>query len=197
MWEYGIHNWFQVLCRGPDGHPYFLEERELKWANPSLQFPLPKVLTQTLLYLRILLSSTNQSQCSSLRSKLTLSQRLAYYIAPRWRTILNPEWGSLLDRPSPMAPDIATKQFSIESALSQWAATRATSRDTQHARIMLNFPTKERIGTSHRRKSDKRRRPTTVEPVKGSDAPGDKATIKRILARSEPRRVRHGRLKRG
>jgi hypothetical protein len=72
LWEYGIHKWSQVLCRGPDGHPYFLEKWELQWANPSLQFPLPKVLTQALLYLRILLTSTYQTQWSSLRSKLTL-----------------------------------------------------------------------------------------------------------------------------
>jgi hypothetical protein len=44
-------------------------------------------------------------------------------------------------------------------------------------------------------KSDKCRRPTTVKPLKGSDAPGGKATIQRILARSEPRRVRRGRRK--
>jgi len=94
-----------------------------------------------------------------------------------------------------MVVDIATKQLSIECALSQWAASRATSRGTQHARIMLNFPSKEKTGTSHRRKSNKRRRPTTIELLKGSDAPGDKATIQRILARSGPRRVRHGRRK--
>jgi hypothetical protein len=135
------------------------------------------VLIQALLYLRILLSSTYQTQWSLLRSKLTLPQRLAYSITPRWRTILNPDWGSLLDRLSPLAMDRATKQLSIENTLSQWAATRATSRDTQHARILLNVPTKEKTGTSHRRKSDKRRRPTTVEPLRGSDAPGDKAAI--------------------
>ncbi len=46
LWEYGIHNWSQILCRGPDGHPYFLDEREFQWANPSLQFPLPPVLIE-------------------------------------------------------------------------------------------------------------------------------------------------------
>ena len=34
-----------------------------------------------------------------------------------------------------------------------------------------------------------------MEPLRGSDAPGDKASIQRILARSEPRRIRHGRHK--
>ncbi len=30
LWEHGFHNWSQVLCRGPDGHPYFMDERELQ-----------------------------------------------------------------------------------------------------------------------------------------------------------------------
>jgi len=34
---------------------------------------------------------------------------------------------------------------------------------------------------------------TTAEPLRGSDVPGDKANIQYILARCEPRRVRHGR----
>ncbi len=124
-----------------------------------------------------------------------MPHRLAYSIAPRWRSILNPEWGSLLDRPSPLALDKTTKQLSIESALSNWAATRASTRETQHGRILQNIPTRKKKGASHRRDSDKRRRPTTVEPLRGSDAPGDKASIQRILARSEPRRIRHGRHK--
>ncbi len=158
-----------------------------------MQFPLPKVLNHALRYLRILLSSTDQAQWSSLRHKLALPQRLAYSIAPRWRSILNPVWESLLDRPSALALDRATKQLSIESALSHWPATRPSTRETLHARIRLNIPTKKKKGTSHWRNSDKRRRPSAVEPLRGSDAPGDKASIQRILARSEPRRVRHGR----
>jgi hypothetical protein len=160
-----------------------------------MQFPLLEVLTQALTYLRVLLSSTYQAQWSSLRNKLTLPHKQAYSIATRWRTTLNTDWDSLPARPSPLAADKATRQLSIESALSQWAASRATSRDTQHNRIMLNFPSKKKTGTSRGRRSDKRRRPTTIEPLRGSDAPGDKATILRILARSEPRRVRHGRRK--
>jgi len=39
LWEHGIHNWSQILCRGPDGRPYFLEERELLWANPPCNYP--------------------------------------------------------------------------------------------------------------------------------------------------------------
>ena len=31
IWEHGIHNRSQILCRGPDGRPYFTEDRELQW----------------------------------------------------------------------------------------------------------------------------------------------------------------------
>jgi hypothetical protein len=30
LWEHGIHSWSQILCRGPNGRPYFMEERELQ-----------------------------------------------------------------------------------------------------------------------------------------------------------------------
>ncbi len=39
LWEHGIHNWSQIICRGQDGRPYFMEGRELQWANPSRKFP--------------------------------------------------------------------------------------------------------------------------------------------------------------
>jgi hypothetical protein len=29
LWEHGFHNWSQIICRGPDGRPYFIDEREL------------------------------------------------------------------------------------------------------------------------------------------------------------------------
>ncbi len=60
---------------------------------------------------------------------------------------------------------------------------------------MLTFPTNPKKGTSQRRTSDNRRRPTTIEPLEGSDALGNKASIQRIVAQSGPRRVRHGRRK--
>ena len=72
LWEHEIHTWSQILCRGPNGRPYFLEGRELQWANPSLHFPrLPESLTQALKYLRVLLSSTESAHWQSLYPKLT------------------------------------------------------------------------------------------------------------------------------
>ena len=57
LWELGIHKWSQILYRGLDIRPYFMEERELQWANPTMLFPLPEALTGALAYLRMLLSS--------------------------------------------------------------------------------------------------------------------------------------------
>ena len=54
LWEHGLHIWSQIICRGPDGRPYFTDERKLQWANPHIKFPLPEALTRALDYLRTL-----------------------------------------------------------------------------------------------------------------------------------------------
>jgi hypothetical protein len=59
LWEHSIHKWAQILGRGPDGHPYFLDHKELQWANPTLRTPPPKSLLTALTYLRALLASTD------------------------------------------------------------------------------------------------------------------------------------------
>ncbi len=104
-----------------------------------------------------------------------------------------PDWGSIPDTPSPLAVDMASKQLSIERALAQRAFTRADASTTHNARIVLNFPTRGKSGAPRRRVTYKRGRATTIETLRGSDAPGDKASTQQVLARSEPRRVRHGR----
>jgi len=113
LWEHGFHNWSYVMCRGPDDRPYFMEERELQWANPSIQFPLPETLTKALDYLRILLSTRDHTQWLSLCMKLPEPHTPDNSIAPRWRTLMGQDWDSLLDRPSPLALDNATKQLSV------------------------------------------------------------------------------------
>ena len=30
LWEHSVHEWAQILGRGPDGHPYFLNDKELQ-----------------------------------------------------------------------------------------------------------------------------------------------------------------------
>ena len=46
LWEYGVHTWTQILGRAPDARPYFLDEKELQWANPTLVFPCPHTRLQ-------------------------------------------------------------------------------------------------------------------------------------------------------
>jgi len=46
---------------------------------------------------------------------------------------------------------------------------------------------------SKRGPANKRKAPQTIALIRGSDAPGGNASIHRVLARSEPRRVRHNR----
>ena len=82
LWVHGDHTWAQILCRGPDGRPYFLEERELQWANPIMHFPFPKVLTQTIKYPRELLSSMDSSHWQSICGKISLPHKNDYSIAP-------------------------------------------------------------------------------------------------------------------
>ena len=44
LWEHSIHEWAHILGRGPDGRPYFLDDRELQWANPTMRTPIPQSL---------------------------------------------------------------------------------------------------------------------------------------------------------
>ena len=128
-----------------------------------------------------------------LRQTLTEPHVLEYSIAPRWRNLMGQDWSSLPDRPSPLAVDNASKQLSIESSLSKRATALAEVNSTHRTRILLNFPAKGKTRTLRGQAGGKRIRSTTIEPLRGSDAPGDKASIQQILARSEPRRVEHNR----
>ena len=72
LWEHGLHNLPQVICRGLHGRPYFMDGRELQWANPTIEFLLPEALARALDYLRILLSSKDHTQWLSLFKKLPM-----------------------------------------------------------------------------------------------------------------------------
>ncbi len=63
--------------------------------------------------------------------------------------------------------------------------TRPIGGSTRPPGIKIHTPP---IRSGHKRKIH-----TTVEPLRGSDAPWDTAAIHHILARSEPRRIKHGR----
>jgi hypothetical protein len=95
---------------------------------------------------------------------------------------MNSYWGSLPDRPSPLAVGIATTQVSIERALAQRAGTLVDANITHSARIVLNFPTRTKSGAPRRRVTYKRGRATTIEPLRGSDASGDKASIQQLYS---------------
>ena len=87
LWEHKIHEWGQILGRGRDGRPYFLDDRELHWANPTMKTPLPIPLTSALTYLRSLLSSTDIEPWAKLKRKIKISFLWNLPIAPRWRRI--------------------------------------------------------------------------------------------------------------
>jgi len=41
LWEHLIREWAQILGRAPDGRPYFLDDKELQWANPTMRTHTP------------------------------------------------------------------------------------------------------------------------------------------------------------
>ncbi len=69
--DHGILEWSQILGRAPNGRPYFLDERELQWANPSMIFPLPQKLAHALKYLRTLLSSKSPEDWRLLKPRVS------------------------------------------------------------------------------------------------------------------------------
>ncbi len=87
-WENEFHNWAQILGRAPDGRLYFLEERELIWANPSVSFPLPNNLTHALKYLRAVLASTSLAHWQNIKKKINFPAWGDDPIAYRLRSIL-------------------------------------------------------------------------------------------------------------
>ncbi len=71
LWGHGIHGWAQILGRGPDGRPYFIDDREIQWANPTMSFPLPQRLNHALKYLRTRFSSKNDKDWRGLKTKIS------------------------------------------------------------------------------------------------------------------------------
>jgi len=87
------------------------------------------------------------------------------------------DWGSLSYKPSPMVVERATKQLSIERSLALRAVAHTLDNDTQRTRVVLNFLAKEKSGVSRQQAGSKHGQVTTIEPLRGSDTPGDKAFI--------------------
>jgi hypothetical protein len=106
-------------------------------------------------------------------------------IAYRWRSILESDWGTIPDQPSPLVVDNVSTQLSIQSALLRASRAHPQGGPARPVRITLHIRPSP---SGHKRKT----RPT-VEPLRGSDLPWDKAAIHHISARSEPMRIKHGR----
>jgi hypothetical protein len=58
-------------------------------------------------------------------------------------------------------------------------------------RLVMHFMPRGKKGAFNRGPTNKRKAPQTIAPIKVSDAPGGNASIQKVLARSEPRRIRH------
>jgi hypothetical protein len=83
LWDHGINDWSQLLGPAPNGRPYFLDERELEWANPSTNFSLPKKLAHDLKYTRTLLSSKSPEEWRLLNPRISGPAAIDLSIAPR------------------------------------------------------------------------------------------------------------------
>jgi hypothetical protein len=99
--EHSIHTWAQILGRGRDGRPYFLDDRELQWTNPTLCTPPSKFLLTALTDVRALLASKNPAHWEKLKRNIKTTTLWDLPIAPRWRDILNEDWTTIPDTPSP------------------------------------------------------------------------------------------------
>jgi hypothetical protein len=113
-------------------------------------------------------------------------------IAPRWRTILEPEWGTLSDKPSSLVVDRSTKQQPIKESLgnSRYLRREAASRD---AKVVLHFPSPRIVKAAKRHAALKRKAHSTITLLRVSDAANDKTAIHHISVRCKPLRIRHGR----
>ena len=97
-------------------------------------------------------------------------------ITPRLQSMMEPEWGSLLDKPSSQSVDRTSRQLYIEGILMHPTHPRPQATELGGPRITLNFPTKGRAGAAIHKASSKRKATTTIEPLRSNDTPGDKAT---------------------
>ena len=112
-------------------------------------------------------------------------------IAQRWRHILEEDWTTIPDTPSPLTLDRATRQHSIKSAISIPPRDTTETNAVQTTKLILHFPSPRRRRSDKRKADLKRKALTTREPLRGSDANGENAGISLILERCTPRRITH------
>jgi hypothetical protein len=194
LWENAIHTWAQILGRGPDGRPYFLDDREIQWANPTMRSPLPHTLRDALTYLRALLSSRDTDHWTKLKRGLATTPLWDLPIAPRWRLLMAEDWADIPDAPSPMALARATLQHSIRSHNERPPTPQGGEHPDPPPKITLHFPSPRRRRSEKRKQDLKRKALTTREPLRGSDANGENAGITLVLARCAPRHIKQDKL---
>ena len=88
LWKHSVHTWAQILGHGPDGRPYFLDDRGLQWVNPATQTPLSQPLLAALTDLRAVLPSTDSAHWGKLKRHIMTTPLWDIPIAPKWRQIL-------------------------------------------------------------------------------------------------------------
>ena len=164
LWDHGIHDMAQIIGRTPKGHPYFLDDRELQWANPSMGSPLPQDLTHAQKYLRTLLSSKSPEDWRLLKPKISGPQIIDLSIAPHGRDIFTPAWGNLPNRLSPLAGSGASQQPTITEGMGNIQPPTSQLTDMARTRIILYFKTRRKKGPK-RNPASKRKPAQTVEPL--------------------------------
>jgi len=93
--------------------------------------------------------------------------------------------GAIPDKPPPFLVDVDSKQLSIQREMLRASRAQSQGGPARSAKITLHIPPS--------RPGHKRKIHINVKLARDSDAPGDMAAIQHILARSEPRRIKHGR----
>ena len=140
LWENGFHNWTQIFGQALDGRPNFLEDREIIWANPSVRFPLPQKRVHARKYARATLASTSMAHWYILMSNVNKPFGLDDPIAHRWRSILEMDWGTIPDKPSPLVLDAASKQLSNQRALMRATRFHPQGGLARQTKITLHIP---------------------------------------------------------
>jgi hypothetical protein len=154
--------------------------------------PLPQKLTHAIKYLRTLLSSKNPEDWRLRKRKISGSEATNLPIAQRWRDIFVSEWRDLPDKPSPLEVSISSRQPNITDALRNIPPPTSQPTYAGDTRIVLHFKSRRKKG-SKRDPASKRKPVPIIEPLRGSDALGGNASILSVLARAEPRKIKHNR----
>ena len=170
LWEHQNNDWGQILGRGPDGWHYFFGNKELQWANPTIEMPLPHPLTKALTYLRALMFSTDHGQWAKLKLKITTSPLGDLPITPRWRHILEDYWLLLPVTQFPLSLNTATLQRSIKSSALKHARPPAGEIAGPQPKLLLHFPSPRQKRSQKKEKRPRKKIHITKEPLRGSDS---------------------------